>query len=52
MGWSDAEFWSATPRKYNAVFYQHIELNKPPEEKPKTGSDAINDILKSMGALK
>ena len=51
LGWSDAEFWNATPRKYNAVFWQYIENNKLPEQKPKTGSEAINDILKTMGSL-
>lgn len=51
LGWSDSEFWSSTPRKYNAVFWQDIENNKAPEEKPKTGSSAINDILKTMGNI-
>jgi hypothetical protein len=51
LGWSDSEFWNATPRKYNAVFWQYIENNKTPDEKPKTGSSAINDILKTMGNL-
>lgn len=52
LGWSDTEFWSSTPRKYNAVFWQYMELNKPPEQKAKSGSDAINDIMKTMGAFK
>lgn len=51
LGWSDSEFWSSTPRKFNAVFYQTIELEKPPEAKPKKGSDAINDILKTFGGM-
>nr|DAF65610.1 MAG TPA: tail assembly chaperone protein [Caudoviricetes sp.] len=51
MGWSDAEFWSSTPRKYEAVFWQYIENHKPPKEKPKTGSEAIADIMKTMGAF-
>lgn len=51
LGWSDAEFWSSTPRKYNAVFWQYYEMNKPPEQKVKSGSEAINDILKITGAL-
>jgi hypothetical protein len=51
LGWSDSEFWGSTPRKYNAVFWQYIENNKPQEQKPKAGSEAINDILKTMGKL-
>lgn len=51
LGWSDSEFWSSTPRKFNAVFWQTIELEKPPEAKPKKGSDAINDILKTFGGM-
>lgn len=51
LGWSDAEFWSSTPRKYEAVFWQYIENHKPPKEKPKTGSEAITDIMKTMGAF-
>lgn len=52
LGWSDSEFWNATPRMYSAVFWTHIEINKPPEQKVKTGSEAIQDILGSMGRLK
>lgn len=52
LGWSDSEFWHSTPRKYLAVFLQYIELNKPENKKVKSGSDAINDILKTMGQFK
>jgi hypothetical protein len=52
LGWSDSDFWNATPRKYNAVFWTHIEINKPPESKPKKGSDAIKDILGVVGRIK
>ena len=33
------------------VNWQYIENNKPPESKPKKGSEAINDILKTMGTF-
>lgn len=52
MGWSDTEFWHSTPRKYYSVFLQHVELNKPPEKQVKSGDDAIQDILKTMGQFK
>ena len=53
MNWSDIEFWQSTPRKYYACFYSllHQKGEITPQEKPLTGSEAINDILSTMGKI-
>ena len=47
-GWSDSDFWAATPRKYFAVLYKYVEIKNSMNDKPKqevlVGKQALNAL--------
>lgn len=44
LGWSDEEFWVATPRRYLAVIKKYGELNKPKRSNALVGDEAIKAL--------
>ena len=48
LGWSDSDFWAATPKKYFAVFDRYCEmkgyLSAPEPAKALVGRDAFNAL--------
>lgn len=49
FGWSDEEFWKATPRMYFAVLYKFAQIKQmsTPKEEVLVGQDALQ-ALSSM----
>ncbi len=54
-GWSDSDFWAATPRKYFAVLYKYAQIKDTINEKPKqevlvgkSALRALSDIVMRM----
>ena len=57
LGWSDSEFWSATPRKFLAVYFTYLDLqerinNIPTNPKPLFGKEAIKSLESIAGRIR
>ena len=57
LGWSDKEFWEATPRKYFAVLLKVGEIKKSlmqqcTTQEPLVGKDALRALTQIAGKVR
>lgn len=55
LGWSDHEFWKASPRKYFAVLCKYTELKKEmsePKQDVLVGKDAFYELSQLAGRIR